>query len=462
MSSPASAPLSSWNLSHAEDCPAEASAAIPSVVRAVALGLAITVAQVAFVLTLALMTLEVPRGEIYQWLCQWDGHLYARIVRDGYRTTIPPTASIDFETSNVGFFPGYPLLAHSLRKLSGDWLSIKASLAIAAQLAAWGFWTYWLLFLRRFRVPRELAWLSTLAIALHPAGYYLVVAYSESLFLFTMLGFFYWLGDPRGRWFWALPHGIAMSATRLGGLPVAFVPLIAQAMAEFSPAVLPIVLFGRAQGGWACAAEALADCRRQLWHDRRSFMRPLLVGLIASLGGLAFFAYCQWRFGYWNMYFWTQAEGATVSADWFWWLRASSYSFVGAISYQHINWPDDLSRFLVLVTTVLLIVMARWEIRRARAGDRTLPARLPYYLSAAGLFFLHAAGVSPILMQSMFRYALVIHILLLMAFLQACQQSLSPAWLERINHRRFAIAFALLACLQTALLWRYFTHQWVA
>jgi hypothetical protein len=106
--------------------------------------------------------------------------------------------------------------------------------------------------------------------------------------------------------------------------------------------------------------------------------------------------------------------------------------------------------------------MARWEIRRARAGDRTLPQRLPYYLSAAGLFFLHAAGVSPILMQSMFRYALVIHILLLLAFLQACQQGLIPAWLERPNLRRYAIAFALLACLQTALLWRYFTHQWVA
>ena len=27
---------------------------------------------------------------------------------------------------------------------------------------------------------------------------------------------------------------------------------------------------------------------------------------------------------------------------------------------------------------------------------------------------------------------------------------------------RLTIAFVLLACLQTALLWRYFTHQWVA
>lgn len=458
MNSPSSAKLTSWTLPRVD----QQAVVMPGIARPLVLALAITLLQVILVVALALTAGDGPRGEVYQSLCQWDGHLYARIVRDGYRTTIPPTASIDFETSNVAFFPGYPLLAHTLRKLSGDWLSIKGSLALAAQLAAWGFWTYWLLFVRRFRVQRELALLATMAIALHPAGYYLVVAYSESLFLFAMLGFFYWIGDPRGRWGWALPHGVAMSATRLGGLPVAFVPLFAQVMAEFSPAVLPIVLHGRTQGSWACAGEAIADCRRQIWHDRRRFMRPLLVGLIASLGGLAFFAYCQWRFGYWNMYFWTQAEGATVSADWFWWLRPSSYSFVGSISYDHINWPDDLSRLLVLLTTILLIVMARWEIRRARAGDTSFPERLPYYLSAAGLFFLHAAGVSPILMQSMFRYAFVVHILLLMALLHACGHGLIPAWIEHLNRRKFAITFALLACLQTALIWRYFTHQWVA
>jgi hypothetical protein len=31
-----------------------------------------------------------------------------------------------------------------------------------------------------------------------------------------------------------------------------------------------------------------------------------------------------------------------------------------------------------------------------------------------------------------------------------------------VNRRRFAIAFVLLACLQTALIWRFFTHEWVA
>ncbi len=459
MNSSTGAKLSSWRIPNTRREAVTSSA----IGVTLALGLAITLAQTAVVLLVTITAGQgVPGENAYQTLCQWDGHLYARVVRDGYQTTIPPTASIDFEQSNVAFFPGYPLLAHTLRRLSGDWLSIKGSLVLAAQLAAWGFWTYWLLFLRRFRTPRQLALLATLAVALHPGGYYLVVAYSESLFLFGMVGFFYWLGDKQGRWRWALPHGAMMSATRLGGLPVSFVPLIAQLMVEFSPAAQMAMVHRRAADGWQLTRRSLAACRTRAWDDRRTFARLALVGLVASLGGLAFFAYCQWRFGYWDMYFWTQQEGAAVSADWIWWLKPSSYSFFGSPFYEHWEWPDDLSRFCVLLTVVFLLVMTRWELRRAKEGDKTLPQRLPFYLSAAGLFFLHAAGVSPIMMQSMFRYCLVVHSLLLLALLHACRQGPVPAWLARPRISRLAIGFALLACLQIALLWRYFTNQWVA
>jgi len=437
-------------------------AVLPDLARPLGIALAITLSQTAVVLLLALLSGATAPGEAYPALCKWDGQLYALLVRDGYRTTLPPTPLVDFEQSNVGFFPGYPLLAHTLRRMSGDWLSIESSLVLAAQLSAWGFWTYWLLFLRRFRAPRQVAWLATLTVILHPAAFFLVVAYSESLFLFAMLGFFYWLGDRQGRWGWALPHGIAVSATRLGGLPVALVPAIAQAFVEFGPAAQAALTSRHAADRWMRVRSAIVTCRNHAWTDRRTFARLTLVGMVASLGGLAFFAYCHFAFGYWDMYFWTQQEGATVAADWIWWLRPNSYSFVGALVYDHLPWTDDLSRFCVALTVVVFVVISRWEIRRESAGDRSLTQRLPLYLSALGLFFLHAAGVAPIAMQSMLRYSLVVHVLLLLAVAHACGEGLTPPWLNRVNRRRFAVAFVLLACLQTALVWRFFTHQWVA
>jgi hypothetical protein len=315
----------------------------------------------------------------------------------------------------------------------------------------------------RFRAPRQVGLLATLTVALHPASYYLVASFSESLFLLSMLGFFYWLADeePRRR-MWALPHGIVMSATRLGGLPVAFVPLLAQALVEVSPAVSAAWIYRRTVGGREQIKGAISACRQRLWDDRGRLARLALVGLVASLGGLGFFAYCQWKFGYWNMYFWTQQEGATVSADWLWFARPRNYIFVGSLWFSHLHWPDDVSRFCVGVTVVLLLMMGRWELARYRAGDRSLPERLPFYLCAAGLFFLHAAGVSPIMMQSFFRYSLTIHVLLLLALVHACGWGLVPRWLGKPNFIWLSAALAVMGGLQLALAARYFTHLWVA
>jgi len=459
MGTTTSARLSTWQFPEAR----RRSFVATGVAKAMGVALLITLAQVAMLLSLAAIVSDSREGETYQALCQWDGHLYARIVRDGYRTTIPPIASIDFEQSNVAFFPGYPLSAHVVRRLSGNWLSIKGSLVLAAQIAAWGFWTYWLLMMRRFRAPRQVGLLATLAVALHPASYYLVASFSESLFLLSMLGFFYWLADksPQRR-LWALPHGIVMSATRLGGLPVAFVPLFAQAIVEVSPAVHAAWIYRKAADGREQIKGAVTACRQRLWDDRGRLARLALVGFVASLGGLGFFAYCQWKFGYWNMYFWTQQEGATVSADWLWFVRPHNYIFVGSLWFSHLHWPDDVSRFCVGLSIVLMAVMGRWELVRYRAGDRSLPERLPFYLCAAGLFFLHAAGVSPIMMQSFFRYSLVVHVLLLLALVHACGWGLVPRWLTRPNVAWLTAALAAMAGLQLALAARYFTHLWVA
>ena len=64
------------------------------------------------------------------------------------------------------------------------------------------------------------------AIVVHPGPFYLVVGYSESLFLLGLLGYFYWC-EKAGRWSWSLAarHGFGMTATRLVGLPAAVFPV---------------------------------------------------------------------------------------------------------------------------------------------------------------------------------------------------------------------------------------------
>lgn len=444
MSFPAHGKSSTWPL------PGEAAARARHwpLARVLALGLAVTLLQVVAVVAVAKFG-GAATGDAYPSLCRWDGLIYRHIAAEGYRTTVPPTP-YDLDRSNVAFFPGYPLAARWLWMATGRTMSMRASLVLAAQLAAWGFWTYWLLFLVRWRVAWQAALPATLAVVLHPAAFYLVVAYSESLFLFGMLGFLYWItGDLRRTWLWAMLHGIVMTTTRIGGLPVAFCPVLAQLIIESMPA--PAAALQAARGGIGRLGDA--------W---RSLGGLMLVGAAASIGGLAFFAYCQWRFGAWNIYMQAQQAGWNVSPDWGWWMRPINYTFVGSLWHPNVPWPDDVSRFCVVGTLVLLAAVGFIEPRLAARGDSTWRVRLVFYLSALALFALHASGASPIAMKSMLRYCLGVHVLLLLAFLEWSAQRPAAAWFSRWRVVWLAAGFAALAVLQAALAWRFLGDQWVA
>jgi hypothetical protein len=85
-----------------------------------------------------------------------------------------------------------------------------------------------------------------------------------------------------------------------------------------------------------------------------------------------------------------------------------------------------------------------------------------FYLAAAGLFFLHAAGVSPILMKSMIRYSFGVHVLLLLALAQLAIERQLPIALSRPQMRWLAFGLVLLGSLQAAIAWRFFSNEWVA
>ncbi|HET9801379.1 MAG TPA: hypothetical protein VFP82_06795, partial [Chthoniobacterales bacterium] len=161
----------------------------------------------------------------YQSLVQHDGYWFVNIIDRGYQTTVPPINHKVMEVSNVAFFPAYPALASLIRSIFG--IESETALPIAAQLAAWGFWTYFFLLCKRWKLSPTLRLFGTLAIVAHPAAFFLIAGYSESLFLMALLGFIYWTGaEGRSARILAALHGIIMSATRIVGVPCAAYPVV--------------------------------------------------------------------------------------------------------------------------------------------------------------------------------------------------------------------------------------------
>ncbi len=380
-------------------------------------------------------------------------------------TALSLTDPVDFQASNVAFFPGYPLTISAVKYLGGEAMTIQTAAVLAAQAAAWGFWTYWLLLLARFGVRSTWAVLLTALVALHPAAFFLVVAYSESLFLFALMGFLFWVtARAREGWIAAAAHGLLMTATRIGGVPVAFCPLAARLLADACPA------------GWQTLRAVRGDALHRAARVRRlttsivgamrrdgSRLATLaLVGTVASLGAALFFAYCQWRFGSWDLYMQTQQAGWNVHADWLWWARPVNYAFLGSTWHPNVLWPDDVSRFCVIATIALLVVLFRLEWRLARHGNSQLQGRVVFYLAALALFWLHATGASPILMKSMLRYCFCVHILLLAAVGHLLSTLPHSAHLPRRAAGWAAAGLVLSATLQVLLAWRFFSDLWIA
>src|SRR4051812_4128169 len=156
----------------------------------------------------------------YAALVQHDSYWFMSIIDRGYQTIVPPINHKVMEVSNVAFFPAYPALASAL--CSAFRIESQTALLVVAQLAAWGFWSYFFLFAERWKLSGRLRFFGALVIAAHPAAFFLVAGYSESLFLMALLGFMYWSsGEGRAARILAAIHGIVMSAARIVGIPCA-------------------------------------------------------------------------------------------------------------------------------------------------------------------------------------------------------------------------------------------------
>jgi len=395
-------------------------------------GFAITILQLT--MAVALLAPQGPVSNRYSTLVQHDSYWFMNIVDRGYQTIVPPINHKVMEVSNVAFFPAYPVFAALLHY--GLNLNTGNALLITAQLAAWGFWSYFFLFCRRWNISPALQFCGALLILAHPAAFFLVAGYSESLFLMALLGFIYW-STAQGRHvkIWAALHGIIMSAARIVGIVCAAFPVVRALFLQ----------------GW----NALR--RPRGWIRQNASAIGLMV--VGASGGLAFFVYCEVRWGNWNLYMLTQAAGWGIIPDYLAVFKPSSYSWL----VPALNDPTEASQLSMTLGAVLLVGIALCELLsviRRRAG---LPIRAGIYFCAAAIYYLSVSGVACVDMESMLRYEFAVHALIVLAFLNFLRQFRTPPMLVRASGiAAVALLSAAGLCVQGWYVWNFTRGNWVA
>ncbi|MEP6699433.1 MAG: hypothetical protein ABJB09_06850 [Verrucomicrobiota bacterium] len=404
----------------------------PSAFRPLLAGLFITLAQI--FIAVVLLAPEGPLSFRYNTLVQHDSYWFANIIDRGYQTTVPPIGHKMMEVSNVAFFPAYPAIAAALRY--GLHLSTYDALLITAQGAAWGFWSYFFLFCDRWNISPLLQSFGALAIAAHPAAFFLVCGYSESLFLMSLLGFMYW-SSAEGRlakWLAAL-HGFGMSATRIVGIPCAAFPVVRAAC----------------QHGW----RGLREVRS--WRSR--YGSSILIMMAAVFGAASFFLYSQLRWGRWDLYMLTQQAGWGIVPDYLAVFKPATYRWL----IPALKNPTEASQMATTFGALLLLAIMGCELLPAIRRTATWVTRVGLYFCAAIIFYISVSGVASVELESMLRYGFSVHALIVLAILHFLHQlRLPPLLVRAFGMAAVALLSAAGFSVQGWYVWNFTRGNWVA
>jgi hypothetical protein len=403
-----------------------------SLFRPLAFGLVLTVAQLG--IAIGLLAPEGPLSDRYSTLIQHDSYWFMNIVERGYQTIVPPIDHKVMEVSNVAFFPAYPAIAALLRY--GLNIDTGNALLITAQLAAWGFWSYFFLLCDRWKISPPLQGCGALLIVAHPAAFFLIAAYSESLFLMALVGFIYWsTADGRAAKVWAALHGIVMSATRIVGIVCAPFPVIGSIV----------------RNGWRGLREARS------WPRRYGAAIGLMA--VALLGALAFFVYCQLRWGNWDIYMLTQAAGWDISPDYLAVFKPSSYRWL----VPALNNPIEASQMAMTLGALFLLGVALCELIRPIRQGIDLSTRVSIYFCAAAIYYISVSAVASADMESMLRYEFSVHALIVLALLNFLRQFRTPPmWVRAFGTAAVALISAAGLSVQGWYVWNFTRGNWVA
>jgi hypothetical protein len=404
----------------------------PSAFRPLVLALFVTLMQI-----FVAVGLIAPEGSLsirYDTLIQHDSYWFANIVDRGYETTVPPVNRKMMEISNVAFFPAYPAIAAVLHQVFH--LSIYKALLITAQIAAFGFWSYFFLFCNRWNVSPVLQFFGALAILAHPTAFFLVAGYSESMFMMALFGFMYWSnGEGRAAKWLAALHGFGMSATRIVGIPCAAYPVV---QAVF-------------RNGW----RALMDLRS--WPKR--YGTSILVMIGATLGAGSFFLYCLVRWGRWDLYLLTQHSGWAIIPDYLAIFKPESYRWL----VPALNNPTEASQMTMTLGGMLLLFVMLCELVPIIRRNFAWTSRAGFYFCAVVIYFISVSGVASVEMESMLRYEFCVHALIVLAIVHFLHQLPTPPLLVRaFGMAAIALLSAAGLSVQGWYVWNFTRGNWVA
>ncbi|MDQ6765486.1 MAG: hypothetical protein M3Z22_05220 [Verrucomicrobiota bacterium] len=399
--------------------------------KPVCLGLIVMLVQL-FV-AVVLIAPEGPLSYRYETLVQHDSYWFANIVERGYGTTVPPIDEKLMEVSNVAFFPAYPAIAALLHRLG---LNTYDALLVTAQGAAWGFWSYFFLLCERWAISPLRQFFGATVIAAHPTAFFLIAAYSESLFMMGLLGFIYWSsGEGRAAKVLAVLHGVVMSATRIVGLPCAAYPVVRAVCV----------------GGW----KRLADVRH--WFREYAGAVTLMGG--AMLGTVGFFIYCFLRWGRWDLYMATQEAGWAIFPDYLAVFKLESYRWL----IPPLNDPTQWSQMTMTVGALCFVGVAICELVPAIRRKTNWQRRVGLYFAALITFYIAVSGVASVQMESMLRYQFCAHALIVLAFLHFLAQFRTPPLPVRaLGMAAIALLCAAGLSLQGWWIWNFTRGDWVA
>ncbi|KAA3632026.1 MAG: hypothetical protein DWP97_11870 [Calditrichaeota bacterium] len=118
-------------------------------------------------------------------LTQWDGQHYLSIARDGYKVE-PCTNRVSTICGNVGWFPGYPLVAYLL-----SWIPLN----IQYILIGLSWLSFWLALLLLYGITEDffnqkIAVTTLIALFVFPTSFYFLTVFPYSLYLLTVLVIF--------------------------------------------------------------------------------------------------------------------------------------------------------------------------------------------------------------------------------------------------------------------------------
>ena len=388
-------------------------------------GLVVTLVQIA--IAVLLLAPEGPLAWRYSTLNQHDSYWFMNIVDRGYQTTVPPINHKVMEVSNVAFFPAYPAIAALLRY--GLHLEMDNALLITAQAAAWGFWSYFFLFCERWMLSPKLQLLGALSILSHPAAFFLIAGYSESLFLMALLGFIYWSSaEGRAAKVWAVLHGMLMSGTRIVGIPCAGIPVV---QSIFDKGFRPV----------------------------RQHLPAITLSILATMGAGLFFIFCQLRWGHWNMYMLTQSAGWGIVPDYLAVFKPASYRWL----VPALNNPTEASQMAMTLGGLMLLLMGICELLPAIRRRTNWQQRVNFYFAAVVIYFVSVSGVACVDMESMLRYEFCLHALIVLAFLHFLRQFRVPPVLVRaFGTATVALGSAAGLSVQGWYVWNFTRGNWVA